>query len=180
MSILTTVANVGRGIAASMRKLGVYKRSAHKPHISLSTIKGDWGVEGFDQRLAEEFADDLKAMIERQIITWVPLNKKYARRKRLLGQDPRILMATGRYVRAIHAEKQADGSWQVAVPNTPLKVGSKHTLQDLAKWLEFGTKTMPARPHWRPITSLWKTKMYQVKQRMRFDLAKEFKKMGFE
>jgi len=179
MAIHTLAPRIRQGVKKALKKIGIFKPSKHKPHISLSTIRGDWGVEGLDQRLAEEFADDLKATIERQIITWVPLSKPYATRKRMLGLDPRILIAKGTYVRSIRPEKQLDGSWQVAVPNTPLKVGSKYTLQDLARWLEFGTKRMPARPHWRPTTNLWKTKVYQTKQRLRFDLEQEFRNAGF-
>jgi len=179
MGVLTSLGITKNKVVDSIRKVGVFKRTKSKPHISLSTIRGDFGVEGLDQRLAEEFADDLKQTIERQIITWAPLSSGYAKKKKMLGLDSRILIATGRYVRSIRAEKQLDGSWQVAVPNTPLTPAGKYTLQDLAKWLEFGTKKMPARPHWRPTTNLWKTKMYRAKQRMRFDLEKEFQKMGF-
>jgi hypothetical protein len=130
--------------------------------------------------MAEEFADDLKTILSRQLISWVPLSTKYAMKKRQLGLDPRILIATGRYVAAIAPVQNPDGSWTVAVPDEPLRAGSKHTLKDLARWLEYGTRTMPARPHWRPAMQIWRTKIYQVRRRVRHDIAKELKKAGFK
>jgi len=129
--------------------------------------------------LAEEFADDLKSIISRQLIAWVPLSSKYKTRKRVLGLDPRILIATGRYVNSIQPIQQDDGSWVVSVPEEPLRPGSKYTLRDLARWLEYGTQHMPARPHWRPAQNVWRTKIYQMKRRLHFDLVNELKSRGY-
>ncbi len=137
------------------------------------------GVAGLDQALAEEFADDLKRIIEQQAFAWVPLSSGYARKKQMLGQDPRILIATGAYVNAIQAVQTATGDWEVAVPATPLPNSSKHTLRDLAMWLEFGTQHMPARPHWRPALALWKTKTYRAKAQLKHATATYLRRRGF-
>jgi len=136
-------------------------------------------LQGLGEEMATEFADDLKQIITRQLIAWVPLSSGYAKRKRMLGLDPRILIATGRYVNSIQPMQQPDGSWIVSIPDEPLRPGSKYTLKDLARWLEYGTQTMPARPHWRPAQNIWRTKIYQMKRRVHFDLVQELKKSGF-
>jgi hypothetical protein len=149
-----------------------------RPKLKMSAMQ--MALSGVSREMAEEFADDVKAILSRQLIAWVPLNREYARRKREMGMDPRILIATGRYVNSIQPIEQKDGSWVVSVPAEPLQGSNKHTLKDLARWLEYGTRTMPARPHWRPAMQIWRTKIYQVRRRVRHDIATELKKAGFQ
>lgn len=175
---------VRRLVLTAMRKVRVSLESDEKPSLAVSPQlilnKDKMSLAGLGKDMAEEFADDLKAIITRQLIAWVPLNPKYVQRKRLLGLDPRILIATGRYVSSIQPIPQPDGSWVVGVPNESLRAGSKYTLQDLARWLEYGTQKMPARPHWRPARNIWRTKIVQIKQRLRFDLVQALRKQGYK
>jgi hypothetical protein len=180
---LPTKMSVRKLITKALRILRV-KRSTEaevdpSSNPKLLVGKGTMGLSGLGYEMAKQFADDLKAIISRQLIAWVPLSKGYARYKRRMGLDPRTLIATGKYVNSIQPIQQPDGNWLVSVPNTPLGDGSKHTLRDLARWLEYGTRTMPARPHWRPAKNVWRTKMYQLKHRLHFDLVREMKKIGY-
>lgn len=149
-----------------------------RPKLKMSPMQ--MALSGVSYEMAEEFADDVREILSRQLIAWVPLSKEYARHKREMGLDPRILIATGRYINSIQPIEQKDGSWVVSVPNELLQGSTKHTLKDLARWLEYGTRTMPARPHWRPAMQLWRTKIYQVRRRVRHDIATEMKRAGFK
>lgn len=175
-------ARVRKAILTALRKIRVLKptktqvKATARPKMGLTR---DMSITNVNQEMAQEFADDLKEIIERQLIAWVPLSSGYTRRKRMLGLDPRILIATGRYVNSIQPIEQPDGSWVVSVPDEPLGGKSKYTLKDLARWLEYGTKTMPARPHWRPALNIWRTKIYQVRRRVRHDLVQSLKKAGY-
>jgi hypothetical protein len=51
--------------------------------------------------------------------------------------DPRPLVHTMQYVKELKAVRVGDGA------------GIKGNIL-LARWMEFGTKSVPARPHWRP------------------------------
>jgi hypothetical protein len=170
-------------VKRAMRKVRIRHESDEKPSLATSPelmLNPDkMSVGGLGKDLAEEFADDLRMMISRQLIAWVPLSGPYKTYKRRMGLDPRILIATGRYVSSIQPIQQPDGNWVVSVPEEPLRQGSKYTLKDLARWLEYGTRNMPARPHWRPAKQIWKTKLYQMKRRMHFNMVQELKKRGW-
>lgn len=171
-------------IGSILRKIGIGRSRpdpipVDKQVREMALAKGSMEIEDLPRTLAEEFADDLKRLIEQQSFAWVPLSAGYARRKNMLGQDPRILIATGRYVNSIRPVQAADGSWVVGVPPEPLHGGSRYTLQDLARWLEFGTKRMPARPHWRPAMSLWKTKAFQAKVGLKHGVRTYLQRRGF-
>lgn len=170
-------------IKRAISKVRVRHESDEKPSLAtspqLSLSPDNMSIEGLGKDLAEEFADDLRMLISRQLIAWAPLSKPYRTYKRRMGLDPRILIATGRYVHSIQPIQQRDGSWIVSVPEEPLKPGSKYTLRDLARWLEYGTATMPARPHWRPAKNIWRTKLYQMKRRMHFNMVQELRKQGW-
>ena len=174
---------VRRAITKALKLFRIRRPTAQKASAEARKnvkLAGDMTIKGLSQEMAEEFADDLKEILQRQLISWVPLSSGYAKRKRMLGLDPRILIATARYVRSIQATQLRDGTWIVAVPEEPLSPGSKYTLRDLARWLEYGTRTMPARPHWRPAAQLWRTKIYQVRRRARHTLTQQMKKAGFK
>jgi hypothetical protein len=177
------VTKIRRVIRTALRKVRIKRETEELPSLSTSPRllmdKDTMSIAGMGKDLAEEFADDLKSLISRQLIAWVPLSANYKTRKRILGLDPRILIATGRYVNSIQPIQQGDGSWVISVPEEPLRPGSKHTLRDLARWLEYGTENMPARPHWRPAKNIWRTKIYQMKRRLHFDLVTELKRRGY-
>lgn len=172
------------GFIKALKKIGIFKSRDKDPNV-IKTAKlifdaNKFGIEDLSRELAEEFADDLKRIIETQAFAWAPLSTGYAKRKNMLGLDPRILIATGRYVNSIQAIQQRDGSWIVSVPDEPLQPGSKYTLKDLARWLELGTRHMPPRAHWRPALQLWKTKAYQAKMSLKDSLIAYLRSKGFK
>ncbi len=176
-------ASVRKTVAGWLKKLRIKRPTEATPDLSASPKlmlnKGIMGIQGLGEEMAREFADDLRAIIARQLVAWVPLSPKYRLYKSRMGLDPRILIATKRYVDSIQAIQQPDGSWIVGVPDEPLRPGSRYTLKDLARWLEYGTPHMPPRPHWRPAREIWRTKIYRMKKRMQFDLVQELKKSGW-
>jgi hypothetical protein len=56
-------------------------------------------VEG--RKMAEGFKEDLIKRIKTQAYPWKPLSPKYAKRKAKYKYDPRILIATGEYLKNI-------------------------------------------------------------------------------
>lgn len=94
------------------------------------------------------FAEEVKARlvysIELQTFKHEPLSTKWANKKDRLGLDPRILIATGEYVDSIFTGQTSTGFF-VSIPEG---------LTKRAAWMEFGTRTTVARPHWRPV-AMW-------------------------
>jgi len=113
------------------------------------------------ETVAKKIAADLKERIYYQKFKHVPLSEKYLKWKKKKGLDTRILIATGEYVDSIMAKKLNDFTWKVGVPDKVHK-GTKLPLKVLARIHEFGTSTIPARPHWRPVISIWKRKFRQT------------------
>lgn len=111
---------------------------------------------------AYQFRAYIRAVIEEQRYKWYPLSYKYLDWKKTIGLDQRIFIATGEYIDSIsvnkynNAKKPATG-YTVGLPHKKHTM-SKLYLDDLAKVLEFGTYTMPARPHWRPALTLYLNK----------------------
>lgn len=174
---------MANAVGGTLRKLGLAK-SKETPPIqtaarNMALSAGPMHVQDIPGMMTHEFAADLTRLVEQQAFAWVPLSDGYARKKQMLGLDPRILIATGRYVKSFQPIQDASGQWVVGIPATPLHAGSRHTLRDLARWLEFGTRTMPARPHWRPAMALWKTKSYQVKLSLKHGVRTYLRRRGF-
>jgi|DewCreStandDraft_5_1066085.scaffolds.fasta_scaffold24393_2 ribosomal protein S30 len=135
-----------------MVKLQVNKLT-YRP-LSKTVFKGR--LWGFSKFVAEKMAERVKAHIEKQEprLKWKPLSKAYLRRKIRLGYDKRILIASGQYIDSIYVYR-SDKAYVVGV-RPRIHMGAKGLSEGgmkmslLAKWLEFGTRKMPARPHWRP------------------------------
>lgn len=107
--------------------------------------------------LALGMREDLVNRIEHQRFHHAPLAPSTVEAKKKAGLDPRILIATHEYIDAIEVEPLPDGSgYRIGVGNK-VHSGSGVSMRDLARWLEFGTSKMPARPHWRPIVRIWIT-----------------------
>lgn len=103
------------------------------------------------KRFAEITQKKLQEGIRKQTFKLAPLTKHYLRRKVREGYDRRILMRSSEYVDSIQIFKQGRRIWGVGIPVR--KKSHKKTLEmwKLAHYLEYGTKRMPARPHWRPV-----------------------------
>jgi hypothetical protein len=108
---------------------------------------------GFDKFIAEKIVETAKAGIleQRWRDKWKPLSPSYLEWKKRKGLDTRILIATGQYLDSFKVYRSGK-YWVAGVEKDRLHYfeGKVVKIGDLAKWLEFGTRKMPPRPHWRP------------------------------
>ena len=108
---------------------------------------------GFDKYIAEKIMETAKIAIleQRWSSKWQPLSPEYLEWKKKKGLDTRILIATGQYLDSFKVYRSGN-SWVAGVDKERLHYFEGKTVRmgDLAKWLEFGTRKMPPRPHWRP------------------------------
>ena len=107
--------------------------------------------KGYERRMAEYIADYLRKGILRQKWKnrWAPLNEKYRRYKLRKGLDTRILLAYHYYINSITAYRSGN-DWVVGTKPFQKHPKTGLPMEKLARFLEFGTRKMPARPHWRP------------------------------
>ena len=94
-------------------------------------------IHKFVEKKMNEFVKELVRYVEEQQGSWAALSPGWQKYKALHGLDPRILIATGGYLRSIKLKVEGN-KFQI--------VAEGH--EDIAKYLEFGTSKMPARPHW--------------------------------
>jgi hypothetical protein len=99
--------------------------------------------------LIKEMVDEAKDIIENQSYNWTPLTEKYLEHKIKQGLDPRTLIATRFYLMHIGWGVSHGKIWW-GVPNI-IHEPSGLPLPVIARIHEFGTKTIPARPLWRPL-----------------------------
>lgn len=88
--------------------------------------------------MGEAFVANLKGAIEGQSIPMAPLSAKWLAEKSRKGLDTRILIAFRAYIESIVMTPTGKGRVEVSADSK------------MQRLLEYGTKTMPARPHWRP------------------------------
>ena len=109
------------------------------------------------ESLANEFCQTLKDNIRTHDIQYQKVSPRTLRNKRIKNQPSTPLIATGQYLDNI-VVRPTKGGFTVGVgkgihaSNHHSKEygGGSVSLRRLARWLEFGTATMPARPHCRP------------------------------
>ena len=113
-------------------------------------------VEVFARRVENR----IKTGIRAQTFKMSRLTLPYLEWKIAMGYDKRILIRTGAYLDSIRSYKSGKRGWAVRIHHSR-KVRERKglTMQQLAQYLEFGTRNMPARPHWRP-TSAWVEKAW--------------------
>lgn len=149
---------------------------------------------------AEKLARMVKEEINTQPATWPPLNEAYKDWKGRTGLNTDMLKATEAYFDSISVyevrndmgqfssstsiEKSSTFTIRVGVPLTrhpglggPEDEGKKNPrYTELAHWLEFGTDKMPARPHWAPAYSRWRSRHVRtVKARITSLLLRKFR-----
>lgn len=107
--------------------------------------------KGFDKWVAEKIADLTRTAVKEQRWKhkWKPLNPKYKAWKIRKGLDPRILIAYGYYINSIKVYR-SNKDWVVGVDPFQIHPKTGIRMKKLARYLEYGTSRMPARPHWRP------------------------------
>lgn len=127
------------------------------------------------RKFSKEIVKEAKAVIRQQKYDWVPLSEGYAKYKEREGLDPRTLIATKDYVNNGIGVQESQGFIFVG-PKTGIHKPSGVPYRTIAKWFEYGTWTMPARPLWRPLLSSVIRKQKLVALRYRQATAKALKK----
>lgn len=134
------------------------------------------------KRMAQEFRDN----IYKQRFKLHPLNPRYLKWKIRHKLDPRILIATKKYVRAIGVKKTKRGAIIGLVRGTRIDITKtrdgklkirKIPYTTLARWLEYGTKRMKARPHWRPQIKQWKAEVHRFRRELVKELTRDLKRI---
>lgn len=118
-----------------------------------SLFNRDVKLQAFEylKELISKLVDEAKQIIEGQTYKWEPLSERYLAYKERVGLDPRTLIATRFYLMHIGWGVTHGKIW-FGVPNI-IHEPSGLPLPRLARIHEFGTKTIPARPLWRPLLS---------------------------
>lgn len=124
--------------------------------------------------LAQEIVTDAKVAIRTQKYNWAPLSDRYLERKQRLGLDERIYMATREYVNKGIGVFEKDG-YVFAGPKRGTHKPSGLEYRVLARILEFGTDTIPARPLWRLLLSNALRKSEYLRKSLRSDTAKRWR-----
>lgn len=102
------------------------------------------------------------------------LSPAYAARKKARNLDGRKLIATGDYVKHIQVvERKKNGvrTYHVFVPKRRHRP-SGLALRELARIHEFGTETIPARPHWRPTLRAMRARFRKVRENAKVDAVR--------
>lgn len=129
-------------------------RTSSLPSNFISTFGKEALIKANDdtRAFAKEVAKDAKAIIRQQKYKWEPLSEEYLERKKKLGLDERILIATKAYVNKGIGSFERKGLIFVG-PKPGKHKPSGLTYQKLARIHEYGTWSIPARPLWRPLLS---------------------------
>jgi len=107
--------------------------------------------ETFVKNLASDSVKKIKSGVIRQTFKHKPLTQNYLRWKKRRGYDPRILIRTRFFLDNVGSFKEPSKRgtvYRVGVKNLQYVDGK--SLQVIARYLEYGTSRMPARPVFRP------------------------------
>ncbi len=123
----------------------------YKKEFKKNVIKLNSAEKGFDRWLAGEIEQLVEKVIKEQKwkYKWKPLNPDYKMWKIRKGLDRRIFIAYGYYLDSIKVY-QSGHDWVVGVDPFRIHMKTGIRMKKLARYLEYGTSKMPARPHWRP------------------------------
>jgi len=134
-----------KAVVAKKRKSFTKFLAVFEEEVSLQAFK-------CNKDMAKEITAEAKSIIENQSYRWRPLTDQYLRRKIKQGYDRRILIRTKEYVDSISWGVTGGRVW-AGIPALKIHQGSGMPIAKLARIHEFGTKTVPARPLWRPLLS---------------------------
>ena len=107
----------------------------------MSGLQG--GLDAMSSRVTEKIARTAVKRVRRAILQKMldlaPASPAWLAYKARHGLDSRTLVASKQYVQSMKAVRIDEKSWGVEAD------------YDLYKFHEYGTKNMPARPHWTPV-----------------------------
>lgn len=117
--------------------------------------KGDIALQNeFAEYVSELIRKDLVNTIESQSRSskWAPLSTRYLDHKKSSGLSTKTWKATGNMVESIYLINKKD-KILIGVTSSRKYPNSNQTLLEVARYLEYGTSRIPARPLFRPIVS---------------------------
>jgi hypothetical protein len=138
------------------------------------------------RRIALDFKDDLISAVRQQKYPMQELSDRWKKKKQKEKLDPRMLIASGKYLQNIRIRKmrQTRGQQGWVVEPTPFRVkkykfqkeAPKITYQKLAAIHEFGYPKLniPARPHWTPTIEDYQARGQQIRKEVQAAFAKRF------
>lgn len=114
----------------------------------------------FAKYIAEIYRDELIAAINSQRYKgqWEPLSKEYLEYKRRHGLSDKTWEATELLKNSISAYR-SNNKWVVGINPYIKYPGTKTYVYKVARWMEYGTSNMPARPLFRPVKKLITSRM---------------------
>lgn len=139
-------------------------------HIKIQVTQQDWRPASrmakgskekekllgqFAHYIADIYRDELVRAINTQRYAgkWEPLNKDYVAWKRSQGLSTKIWESTEMLKRSITVYR-SNNKWVVGINPRIKYPGSNVSVYKVARWLEYGTSRMPARPLFRPVKQL--------------------------
>jgi hypothetical protein len=153
--VATRTGSKARASARKRKKAFVKFLSVFQEETELSATKANVDV-------ARQIAEEAVEIIESQRYRWKPLSEEYLERKREMGYDERIYMRTGEFISKIDHGTE-DGKVWAGIPPDAEHTGEMARADEpgrppismwlLARFLEFGTRTIPPRNLWRPLIS---------------------------
>ena len=104
---------------------------------------------------AELFRNRLITKIKGQNFSWQPLNEKFLQRKKMLGLDTRMLIATSNYISGIEVNESTSVGGKIAIfvgPSPSIIHVSGLPMNVIGGIHEYGSSDgkIPSRPHYRP------------------------------
>lgn len=119
--------------------------------------------------LGEYIAQKVKENIESQKLALAPLDREYREGKIKSGGDPRTLINTGEYVDSIKVTdidiRGDEIDVFISVEDSVTRTGI--SMKELAAYLEYGTRRMPAR---LPFTQSWLLMEDEIKRKASAEL----------
>lgn len=135
-------------------------------HIYIQTIDKEWRpgsimlpldrrkhLGRFAHFMADVMAEELSKAIDNQRYAknWAPLSISYYNHKKVNNLSLNIWEATGLLKDSISVWR-SNHRWVVGIPRHKRYPGTFVRVHTVAKYLEYGTSRMPARPLFRPLS----------------------------
>lgn len=129
-----------------------------KGYVRLIQQVTDQACQETARKIAQVGAEEARDIIDQQkkAEVWPPLKAWYLNQKIKEGYDPRMLVRSGFYLENIKwwkvrgSGKGKKAEYRFGVTQRP-HPDAKMPLGRLASIHEYGTRTVPARPFWRPL-----------------------------
>lgn len=161
-----------------MLKVNSNRKKEWELAIDLFKHKTYFGLKSAINKYGDNIVSGVKDVIWGQLYHWKPLTEKWLKTKKKLGLSQKILIASDEYRSSIRKKIIGNNKLVVGVPNIRHKdyrTGKRTgiTLPLLAKYLEFGTRKMPTRMHWRPVVKRERSRLNKI---LRFGIIEQLKK----